>query len=230
MKFLFFALLLSPYLVNGQLVLSNRNCIWKDSAILYRGSSNELYPNDSELIDSISTCFGEIAIYGNNLFYYRSSGKSVQTDTLHFFLKNQEIGKQSFKIWNTGIDTLSWWKVNEKISRNQLKENRPFIVMNESGYTVSSSIIGFRCRYQIPGSSIQSFSICDSTFNNDTELFEWIPGEYESFGGNQLPNCIITFFDSLPNETILYFDRFITICPDCVARIKPWILHIKLVD
>jgi len=231
MKFIFLAFFFSPCLVNGQLIVSNKNCIWQDSAILYRWTSNELIPKDSTLLDSISSCFGEIVTYGSDLFYYRSSENSVQTDTLYFFLRNQEIGKQSFEIRNTGIDTLSWWSIGT-ISHSELKENRTFQVINESGYTIYASIIGFGCHYQLPGSGsdIQSFSICDSTLNYDTEIYEWIPGEYESFRGNQFPDCTLSFLNSLPTGTILYFDRFISICPSCIAQRRSWEFQLKLVN
>lgn len=226
MKSLFYTFLFLPYLVSGQSVVSNRNCIWKDSAILYRGTSNELVTKNNLLFDSISAHFGEIHAFDNKQFHYRFySGNQVQADTLHFFLTGKEIGRQFFRISNPGRDTLSWWENTKTISRAQLKENTPFILTNESGHTVFSSIIGFKCRYQESGSDFKSFPACD---NNDPDnSFERNLGE---FAGNQFPDCILSFLDSLPNGTVLHFYGFIIICPDCIARKLPIELQLKIAD
>lgn len=136
-------------------------------------------------------------------------------------MAGHEIGRQTFQIRNSGKDTLFWWKNTGTISHSQLLENIPFVLNNESGFTIFSEMIQFHCRYQKSNSEIKSFPICDSTFNYDTELYERVPGEYEQFTGNKFPDCLLSFFKFLPVGTILYFDQFVSICPDCVARKLP---------
>ncbi|MGV3609793.1 MAG: hypothetical protein ACO1N0_02515 [Fluviicola sp.] len=127
-------------------------------------------------------------------------------------------------------DTLSWWKNPETINHSQLIENKPFLFIDWDGLTNTSRIIHFNCRYKIPGLNIESFSKCDSTFNFDKEINEWIQGDYEQLNGNAFPNCLLPFLQSLPIGTILYFDDFITICPDCIARKRHWAFQATIID
>jgi hypothetical protein len=132
--------------------------------------------------------------------------------------------------WVTAQDTLLWWENNGSIKRSQLFENKPFLLSRESGSARSASIFSFSCQYQEPNSEKKSFSICDSTFNHDTEVNVWVEGEYEQFSGNKFPDCLLPFLESLPVGTILYFDHFISICPDCVARRRSFKFHFTLIE
>jgi hypothetical protein len=142
------------------------------------------------------------------------------------FLSHLAIG-QNFV---SNRDTLSWWKNPETINHSQLIENKPFLFIDWDGLTNTSRIIHFNCRYKIPGSKIESFSKCDSTFNFDKEINEWIQGEYEQFNGNAFPDCLSPFLQSLPIGPILYCDTFLTICPDCIARKRHWSFQATIIN
>ena len=130
----------------------------------------------------------------------------------------------------TGQDTLLWWENNGTIKRSQLLENKSFQLIDENGAISYSRIFSFNCRFQKPNSEPKSFTICDSILDYETENYEWITGEYEQFSGNKFPDCLSPTLESLPVGTMLYFDQFISICPDCIARKRSFKFHFTLIE